>query len=161
MASKTKKTRSRRESSAAEAADKLLSKEEAPQPALPLPVLHEKLTEEERALFDQASDELAAVEQRMTALTRAAASRWRAAQSVYDTDETSALVFSDEEYADFLAVVEMMGEAEMLRTIGCFVGLPVDILDDIVHEKLKGKLVPMPRKALPFVIKQSRQREVE
>ena len=78
------------------------------------------------------------------ALTRAASERYTPNQSAYDTDETAGAVFGDEEYADFLAQIEVMSEVMQLRLIGGFLGVPRPTLDQLGLETLRLALLPQP-----------------
>lgn len=167
MPENPKKSRRRRGSSAAAAADALLPSLNTLFPgdrgARPLPpaattVIAADMTDEEKALMASARDVLVGVEQRMTALVRAASERWNPRVSVLEVDETSTLVFSDEEYADVLSVVEAMSEAQLLRAIAKFVQLPEAMVEGIVQERLRNRLEPHAgRRGIPFVLKQGQK----
>jgi hypothetical protein len=118
----------------------------------------ERLSAEEKALFAAAQELLKATEHKLTALVRAASERWVPAQSAYDTDETEGPVFSDTEFASFCDLVEVMSEAEMMRQIGTFLGLPQQMLNELASEKLKGRLLPQaPKPGVPFVMRHGRR----
>ena len=109
----------------------------AAKPALPVFPVPDGLSKEEDDLLEKASAEIDRVEQRIMAMCRAASKRWRPNQSVLNTDETDEPVFGDDEYADFLAVVETMGEAATFKTIGMWMGVPEATLDEVVKDRLK------------------------
>lgn len=80
----------------------------------------------------------------MAALTVAATSRWVPGQDAYDTDENESPAFGDEEYADFLAMVEEVGEAAMFQGIAGFFGIPGNVVNEVLVDALKAKLVEGP-----------------
>lgn len=159
----TKKTRNRKVADSAQAAvDKLFPDEEKKSaPEIPLVVEHkipENLPADEQALLDKARTTLAGIEKHMVALVRAAFERWKPAQSVYNADETGPLVFSDEEYAVYISMVERLGEVVLTSELAKFMGLPTAMVDAVIAEKLRQKLVPsapLGNGAVPFVVKRS------
>ncbi len=94
-------------------------------------------------------------EQRIMALVRAANNRWEPGRSVLETDETDTPVFSDQEYGDFVSLVEVLGHAEWTRQMMAFLRLPAPMIDTLVEEMLRARLVTGGRRSggMPFVVR--------
>lgn len=95
-------------------------------------------------LLPQANSVIQEIEDRMAALTVAATSRWVPGQDAYDTDENESPAFGDEEYADLLALVEEVAEAAMFKGIAGFFSIPEGVINEVLVEALKTKLVGGP-----------------
>jgi hypothetical protein len=121
-----------------------------------------KLTPDQRgrltSLLPKASDVIQSIEDRMTALSVAATARWKPAQLVHETDENSAPVMGDDEYADFLKLVEDLAEHAIFREVALFMGLPEAVVDQVLTQALTTDFVVpsntannLKRAAQPFV----------
>jgi hypothetical protein len=100
------------------------------------------LSDEEKVLLAKARTMLADIRNRMAAVMRAAAEHWQPAVESHQVDETAVPYLSDEEFDDIANVTELMAEMASLRDIGFFFGLPQPMIDAVVQERLRAKLVP-------------------
>jgi hypothetical protein len=98
------------------------------------------LSNEQRArmgtLLQQAERVLENVEDRMMALTIAATARWSPGQDVHEVEENEAPAFGDDEFDEFLALVEDTAELAMFQGVALFLGLPKDVVDQAVSTTL-------------------------
>lgn len=78
----------------------------------------------------------------MQAVIRAASEQWQPAVDSHQIDETATPYLSDEEFDDIANVTELMAEMASLRDLGLFFGLPKDMIDNVVQDRLRTKLVP-------------------
>lgn len=137
---------------------KVYDPEDPPPPDLPYYAVPKEMTEEETKRLMAASALLKKNEDNLIALVRAASERWRPSQSLYETDETSAPVFGDDEYAETLWRMETVAEIMEIRLLGQFFGLPEAILDDVCRDKLRLKFLPKPQQGgVPFSIRRGKR----
>lgn len=119
------------------------------------PVSAKELSAEEALLLEQARAILVGIRHKMQAVVRAASEQWQPALDPHQVDETSAPYLSDEEFDDITNVTELMAEMAFLREFGLFFGMPQNIVDSVVQERLKAKLIPHghPKAPIAFVAK--------
>jgi hypothetical protein len=128
-----------------------------------IPVVEpERLSEKEKAMLAEARVILTQVRERMHALIRAASEQWQPAIDSHQIDETASPYLSDEEFDDIANVTELMAEMASLRDIGLFFGLPKEMVDSVVQDRLRAKLVPMaPSKKNAVFVSSKRRAEKE
>lgn len=92
----------------------------------------------------------------MWAVMRAASEQWQPAVEPHQIDETAEPYLSDEEFDDIANVTELLAEMASLRDLGLFFGLPQSMVDAVVQDRLRAKLVPsaaQPKGPIAFVAK--------
>jgi hypothetical protein len=122
----------------------------------------EKLSPEQQrrvgALITDAELVIEGVEDRMVALATAATKRWDPDANLHDADEDGPPVLDLDE---FLETIDEIGECAMIRAIAKFFGLPNEIVDPLISEKLKSAYVaqppPVKRNDQGFTIRRARR----
>ena len=119
----------------------------------------EKLGTEQKArlevLLPTAQGVLQRVEDKMLALTIAAAARWQPNQNVHEADEIEAPVFGDEEFSSTLVVIEELAEVTFFSEIAKFYGLPDSVINEVVLSSLKETFIgpsSAKKNQVPFVV---------
>ena len=132
---------------------------------LAAPIIPENLSDDEKERLGRARKLLSDAIDDTMALVRAVSERWRPQQSVWETPETAGPIIGDDEYDDLLYVIESVNEARVLRALGAFAGLPSSMMDEIVQEKLRAKLVPNrsapQRNGVPVSIRKAKPKHQE
>jgi hypothetical protein len=121
----------------------------------------EVLSEEEKLLLSEARMILTRVRARMQAVIRAANEQWQPAVDSHQIDEMASPYLSDEEFDDIANVTELMAEMASLREFGLFFGLPKDMIDSVVQDRLRAKLVPVGSAAKKNAVFVSSKRRAE
>ncbi len=88
-------------------------------------------------LLKSAESAIRGVEARMLALTVAATERWVPNQNAYETDEVGSAVFGDDEYNEFLLVVEEIGHIATVTAVAKFFGVPGDTVEALSLDLLR------------------------
>lgn len=116
-------------------------------------------------LLPRANTVLQNIEDRMMALIVMATARWQPATSLLETDENSSPIMGDDEYSEFLALVENMAEHAMFREVALFMGLPEHVVDEVLLHSLRGAGGSTPaalkKAARPFSMRQARTSPVD
>lgn len=120
-----------------------------------------ELSTEDAALLAEARQIIARVRQRMHAVVRAASEQWHPAVDPHQVDETAEPYLSDEEFDDITNVTELMAEMAFLREVGLFFGMPQPMVDSVVQDRLRMKLIPshVPKGPIAFVAKKKGKQE--
>lgn len=93
-------------------------------------------------LLPAANAVIQAVEDRMVALQVAATARWTPGQNVHDVDENAPPAFGDDEYADFLDLVEDVSTAAMFQRLAAFFELPETVVNQVLTASLTANISP-------------------
>lgn len=91
----------------------------------------------------------------MVALTVAATKRWSPDQDVHDIDENAPPAFGDEEYNDFLSLVQEVADASTFREVARFFDIPEEVINKVLTDALSAHLspsAPAGKSGLPVVI---------
>jgi hypothetical protein len=112
------------------------------------PITPPTIPEEQQArlatLLPAAHQTIQLVEDRMLALQIAATVRWEQNQSVHDVDEDAPPAFGDDEYAEFLDLVEDVARGAMFQSLASFFNLPAEVINQVMVSSLVTGLVGPP-----------------
>lgn len=114
----------------------------------------EDLSPEEQELLDKARVLLGDIGKRMRAIVWAASEQWKPALQAHQVDETAEPYLSDEEFDDIVNVTELMAEMAYVRDLGLFFELPKEMMESVIQDRLRAKLVPTQnqKKSGPIVV---------